>query len=492
VTRVAVVGGGISGLAAARSLLQQGLHATVFEKESRLGGVLRTRREGELLLEEGPDSLVATKPAAIDLCEALGVELIGTRSENQRSLVVRDGRLLEVPEGFVLLAPTRLGPLLRSPLFSWAGKARMALDLLLPRGGAARHEDVDETLAAFVRRRLGKEALVRLAQPMLGGVVAGDPEHLSVRAVMPMLVQLERDHRSIVLGMRRRRRMQRAAQAGDGIASGARYGLFRTPKHGMQALIEALRQDVDERGGAVRTSSTVERIAPGWTVNGEPFDGIVVALPVRAAADLLAPTDPELHDAVEAIETTSTATLNLVFRAKDVRHPLPAFGFVVPACEGLSLMACTFTSRKYAGRSGADTVVLRAFVGGALGEAAYAQSDDELIARALADLKSLLGIDAAPTHAVLVRWPNRFPKLVVGHRERVSAIRSAEARLPGLAVAGNYLTGAGISDCLASAAAAAAKLRDDLADRKRSSDPDKPHGDGQLDREGSGGGSVAG
>jgi len=452
VSRVAVLGGGISGLVAARSLLARGARPTIFEAGPRLGGVLQSVREDGLLLEEGPDSLVATKPSAIALCEDLGVPLIGTSEAHARSMVVRAGRLERVPEGFVLLAPTRWGPLLRSPIFSWPGKARMALDLLLPRGGAE-----DETLADFVRRRLGAEALARLAQPMLGGVVAGDPEALSARSVMPMLVDMEARDRSIVIGMQRRRRAQRAAMAGDREASGARYGLFRTPKEGMAALIEALEAALD--GADLRLEAPVRSLTRdgGWRVNDEAFDAVVAALPIRSAEAVLRGLDGGLDDALSGIPSTSTATLNLVYRAADVRHPLAAFGFVVPAAEGLSLMACTFTTRKYAGRAGEDTVVLRAFVGGALGEAAYARDDDALIAAARADLQRLLGLDATPVRAHLVRWADRFPQLNVGHRGRVGAIHAAEQRLPGLGVAGNFLTGAGISDCVEAARAAAAQ-----------------------------------
>ena len=453
-TRFAGRGGGVSGLVATRALLRDGADVCLFEAGATLGGVLRTVRDDGLLLEEGPDSLVATKPAGIALCDELGVPLIGTSPTHARSLVVRAGRLQPVPEGFVLLAPTKWGPLLRSPIFSWAGKARMALDLVLPRGKVE-----DETLGGFVRRRLGAEALERLAQPMLGGVVAGDPDVLSARSVLPMLTALEARDRSIILGMQRRRRAQLAKMKGAGAASGARYGLFRTPRDGMGSLVEAL---VAEVGGAeVRVGARASSVARdgGWRVDGEAFDGVISALPIRAAEATLRGVDPGLDEALSGIPSASTATLNLVYRAADVRHPLDGFGFVVPAAEGLSLMACTFTTRKYAGRAGDDTVVLRAFVGGALGTAAYARDDASLIAAARADLERLLGLDATPIRTHLVRWQDRFAQMTVGHAGRVEAIRAAEERMPGLGVAGNFLGGAGIPDCIEAARRAAATVR---------------------------------
>ena len=454
-TRVAVLGGGITGLVAAREL--RATHeVTLFEAADRLGGVLQTVHDDGLLLEEGPDSLVITKPAAVALCDDLKVPLIGTSDGHARSMVVRSAALQPVPEGFVLLAPTKWGPLLRSPLFSWAGKARMALDLVLPRGG-----HTDETLADFVRRRLGSEALDRLAQPMLGGVVAGDPEALSAKAVMPMLVAMEDESRSIILGMQRRRAAQRAA-VDTKAASGARYGLFRTPAGGMSTVIDALIAELGDVELRVGTPVTEIVRGEGWTVNGEAFDAVVLALPVRTAERLASGIDDGLAEALRDIPSTSTATLNLVYRAEDVKHPLDAFGFVVPAAEGLSLMACTFTTRKYAGRAGEDRVVLRAFVGGALGQAAWGRSDDELIASARADLQRLLGLDAVPIRTHLARWQDRFPQLNVGHAGRVATIQAAEDRHPGLAVAGNFLTGAGVSDCIESARRAAARVRKPL------------------------------
>jgi oxygen-dependent protoporphyrinogen oxidase len=214
----------------------------------------------------------------------------------------------------------------------------------------------------------------------------------------------------------------------------------------------------------VRTGTRVKdvRRSDGWTVDGEPFDAVVVALPVRAAAAVLSGVEGGPSPSLEEIPTASTATLNLVYRASEVDHPLPAFGFVVPAREGLSLMACTFTTRKYAGRAGPESVILRAFVGGALGVDAYARPDGALIDAARADLDRLLGLRATPTRTHLVRWPDRFPQLTIGHGDRVAAIRQAEAQLPGLAVAGNFFGGAGISDCIVAASRAVEKIRCDL------------------------------
>src|SRR6266550_5480607 len=273
--RVVIIGGGISGLAAAHRVLERNHESgkpvclTLLEAGSRVGGIVQTHQRDGFLLESGPDSFISEKPEALELCRRLGLEshLIQTNEQHRRSFIVRQGRLLPVPEGFHLLAPSRFWPFVKSDIFSWAGKARMALDLLLPRrtlalnAGGQRGEpplnskpdnDVissaiddatanaiaDETLGQFVRRRLGREALERMAQPMVGGIYTADPENLSLRATMPRFLEMEREHRSIILGMWRKGRLQTAAeQAGT---SGARYSLFLSFEKGMKVLVDAL------------------------------------------------------------------------------------------------------------------------------------------------------------------------------------------------------------------------------------------------------------
>ncbi len=449
----AVLGGGISGLAAALALKDAGWRVTLLEASNALGGVLQTERRDGMILERGPDSFVVTKPAAITLSKRLGVELIPTRPDAARTLVARGDRLHGLPDGFRLLAPTEWLPFLRTPLVSWAGKLRMALDLVLPRGGG----DGDESLASFVRRRLGREALERLAQPMIGGIYSGDPEHLSLQATMPMLLDLERKHRSIILGMRA------AAKATKARTAGAAYSLFRTPKDGMAAFVEALVAALD--GVELRTgvaATGLEQRNGGWRVEASDgaldVDAVVPALPASASARLLDGVHPTLATDLGGVRSASAATINLVWPKEAIAHPLDGFGFVVPAIEGRFCMAATFTQRKYDGRCPDDRVLIRAFAGGALGPNLDGLDDDAVVQGALGDLRALLGIDAAPSLALVTRYPQRQPQLELGHLDRVARIDAAAAELPGFGLAGNCFHGVGVADCIERAQAAVGTL----------------------------------
>jgi protoporphyrinogen/coproporphyrinogen III oxidase len=457
---VAVLGGGISGLAAALCLQDAAqdspLQITLLEGSDRLGGVLQTEHVDDMLLERGPDSFVITKPASIKLAERLGVELIPTRPDAARTLVAREGRLHPLPDGFRLLAPTEWTPFIKTPLVSWGGKARMGLDLILPRRSGC-SEDDDETLASFVRRRLGQEALDQLAQPMIAGIYSGDPETLSLRATMPMLLDMERKHRSLILGMRA------AAKASKARTAGAAYSLFRTPKDGMSAYIDALvaaLTDVDLRTGVAVTG--LSRQEERWRVETKDgaldVDAVVPALPASVVGPMLADVHPGLAAELSSIRAASAATINLVWPKESVQHALDGFGFVVPAREGRFCMAATFTQRKYAGRCPDDRVLVRAFAGGALGPEVGDMSDDELVLGALNDLKSLLGIDAQPIHSVVTRYPRRQPQFEMGHLARVQRIEDAEADLPGFALAGNCFRGVGVADCILRAERAVAHV----------------------------------
>jgi oxygen-dependent protoporphyrinogen oxidase len=253
--RIAIIGGGISGLAAAHRLLEisttnrQPLHVTLFEASSRLGGTIQTERRDGFLLERGPDSFISEKPEALALARRLGINsrLIQTNEEHRRSFIVRNGRLRAVPEGFQLLAPSRLWPFITSDIFSLPGKLRMSMDLLLPR----RSVNGDESLASFVSRRLGREALERMAQPMVGGIYTADPEVLSLRATLPRFLEMEIEHRSLLLGLWRR---GRAAKSETGV-SGARYSLFLSFDEGMEVLVDALERGIaDCRFGSIGNS----------------------------------------------------------------------------------------------------------------------------------------------------------------------------------------------------------------------------------------------
>ena len=485
--RAVIIGGGITGLAAAHRLLERShesgeeVDLTLLEASGRTGGIVQTRERGGFLLESGPDSFISEKPTALDLAKRLGLEshLIETNAHHRRSFIVRQGRLLPVPEGFHLLAPSRFWPFVKSDIFSWKGKARMALDLLLPRR-QENGSNADESLAQFVRRRLGTEALERMAQPMVGGIYTADPEQLSLRAAMPRFLEMEREHRSLIRALRKHGRSPTVREGPE--TSGARYSLFLSFDSGMQVLTDKLEERISNfksqmlAGGgldqtSIRLNTTVESItlelaetdgesSPKWklkTSGNETLvaDAICLALPAYVSARLLSNLDPQLAAELAGISYASSATINLAYKREDIPHPLDGFGFVVPFIEKRTLIACTFSSVKFAGRAPQGHALLRAFVGGALQPELFALGEAELLARAREDLRALLGIERAPLFAEVSRWERSMPQYHVGHIERVKRIEERIASLPGLVLAGNAYSGLGIPDCIRSGEAAA-------------------------------------
>ena len=452
--RIVIIGGGISGLAAAHRVLElnQSAQVTILEASSRLGGTIHTEHRDGFLLERGPDSFISEKPQAIALAKRLGLEsqLIQTNEGYRRSFIVRDGRLRAVPEGFQLMAPSRIWPFITSDIFSLAGKARMAADLLLPRKST--NGSTDESLASFVRRRLGKEALERMAQPMVGGIYTADPETLSLRATLPRFLDMESAHRSLILAMLRQSRAQKTG------TSGARYSLFLSFDRGMQVLVDAVtRINADIRLKTRAQRLTVDR---GWTIttdNDEQLkaDAVCLAVPAYIAASLLSNTHEQLAQKLKQIKYASTATINFGYKRSAIAHPLNGFGFVVPFIEKRSLIACTFSSVKFSGRAPESRVLLRAFAGGALQPEIFALDELELARRVEADLRELLGITEPPLFTEVAKWERSMPQYEVGHLDRVKEIENALTELPCLTLAGNAYRGAGIPDCVRSGELAA-------------------------------------
>jgi len=471
VPRVVVIGGGISGLAAAHRLVEQNtrsktkMEVVLLEASGRTGGVIRTERRDGFLLEGGPDSFISEKPEAVELAKRIGLapRLIETREAHRRSFIVRNGKLRAVPEGFQLLAPTRFWPFVTTGIFSWTGKARMALDLILPRRAAANGSD-DESLAQFVRRRFGREALERMAQPMVGGIYTADPEHLSLRATMPRFLEMEREHRSLIRAMWKRGRQQSATEIRS--TSGARYSLFLSFDEGMKVLVDAIAARLGKVN--VRLNTKVESLAfdsvsGQWKIGtsaGEWIgaDAVCLALPAYTSANLLREVDAELADELDAILYASTATINLAYRRADIPHALDGFGFVVPAIEHRAILACTFSSVKFAGRAPEGHALIRAFVGGALQPEMYALDEDAMIAAVSRDLLALLEIEKPPLFTHVEKWPRSMAQYHLGHVERVERIRKRVSSLPGLKLAGNAYNGAGIPDCIRSGESAADEI----------------------------------
>jgi len=466
---IVIVGGGIAGLSAAYRAMRLAaerrldVRISVLEGAARAGGVIESSVQGGCVMELGPDSIITEKPWARALCEEIGLadRIVGTTDQFRQSFVALGNKLHPIPEGFYMMAPSRLAPFVSTRLFSWPGKIRMAADVLLPR----RSDSSDESLASFVRRRLGSEALERAAQPMIGGVYTADPEKLSLRATMPRFVEMERKHRSLILGLidSRRRAMRGGGAAAEGSAAGPRYSLFISLDRGLSVLPERLCELLP--AGTVRTSTVVERIEQngnGWkvfTLEAEiDADAVCVATPAYATSRILDGVAPELSRSLNLIEYASSATVNLVYRRQDISHALDGFGFVVPAVEKRTLLACTFSSVKYPGRAPSGTVLVRAFVGGALFPEAYDLGDGRMLAGIAHDLGELLGVKAPPVDSVITRWPRSMPQYNVGHLERVARIEEEAGRFATLALAGAAYRGVGIPDCVRSGEAAAERL----------------------------------
>lgn len=457
--RIVVVGGGITGLAAAHRVLERAregapVDVVLLEASARLGGAIGTDRTGDFLIERGADSMLTEKPWGVSLCERLGIadRLVGTRPESRGTSVVYRGQLEPVPEGFLLMAPTDLRAVLASPLFSWKGKLRMGLDLVLPRGRRGR----DETLAHFVRRRLGREVLERVAQPLAGGIYTGDAEALSVAATMPRFVDIERRHRSLIRGLRR------AAREGSAGGAGARHGLFVAPIDGMGALVDALARRLPE--GAVRVRAPVTglgREGAEWRIRAgdETFtaDRVVLAAPAYVAGTLVRALDARLADLLDAIPYASSATITCAYRSANVPR-LSGSGFVVPSVERRPLLACTYSSRKYPRRAPEDHELLRCFVGGVLRPDIYELEDRDLVATVRNEMWALVGARERPLLARVARYPRSMPQYNVGHLERVAMIDARVRALPGLALAGAAYRGVGIPDCIRDGEAAAEQI----------------------------------
>lgn len=466
--RIAVIGGGISGLAAAHRLIELAAAApaaarvTLFEAGPRLGGVIRTEKIDDCTVELGSDSFITSKPEALELCRRLGLEsrLIGTDPRHRQALVLRKGKPVTVPDGFMLMAPAKIWPVLTSPIFSPLGKLRLGLECLVPRRKAA----TDESVAAFVRRRLGREALDRLVQPLVAGIYTSDPEKLSLQATLPRFIEMEARAGSLILAARRQSRANGWTNSGDSNPeSGARYGLFLSLRDGMQELVDTLVRRIEEQGEVrlntrvveIRQSNESGAIALSFARDGGPvettsFDAVVVALPARIAAPLLKPIDAALSKSLAAIEYASSAIVVTGHDLAQVAHPLKASGLVVPAVERRQILSVSFASQKFAGRAPQGRTVLRTFLGGALQPEIIHKSDDELLRIVKTELADILGVRGEPRFAVVSRHEQAMPQYHVGHLSRVAEIERLLSAHSTLALAGNAFTGVGIPDCIRS------------------------------------------
>ena len=465
---VVIIGGGISGLSTAFYLQRQAqdagvpLRYTLVERDTRFGGKLVTDTIGEFVVEGGPDSILAQKPWGVQLAHDLGLEdqLIGINNLPRKVAFLTKGRPRPMPEGMTLIVPTKLGPFLRSPLLSPLGKLRMLLDLVIP----PRQGDADETLADFIRRRFGEEALLKLAEPLLAGIHNSESERQSLLATFPRLREIELQYGSLIRGMRAQQRDKETGRQGDSRASNP--GVTPSPRHpvtpsspfvtlkgGIGSLTDALVRALDGRlisgmgVAALEYDPTAARPYRVRLEDGEVLDAdaVVLTAPSFAAADLVERFQPELATGLRRIRYVTTGTVSLAYAKSAIGAPLDGYGLVIPRTERRRINAVTISSSKFTHRAPDDAVLLRVFVGGSRNPDVAELDDLPLLELARAELRGILGIRAEPLWSRIYRWPRSNPQYDVGHLAHIDAL---EALCPaGLYLAGSAYRGVGIPDC---------------------------------------------
>lgn len=470
--RTAIIGGGIAGLAAAYELekarsADSRISYTLFEGRDRLGGSISSRVVDGTVLEGGPDSFISEKPAGAELARelGLGLDLIPSNDAERKTWILVGKRLVPLPDGLMFLIPTKLVPTALTPLFSLSTKIRMGLELLHP----PRPSTQDESVAALVERHFGKEAVDRLADPLLSGIFGGDANQLSARTVLPKLVEMEAQYGSLTRGMLAAHKKMRAAMAARAAANGsepgngpiakpAPRGTFTTLRGGLQQMIDAIQAKLNPLSVRLETAvQAVERTAAGWQVTAggrtETYDAVIFAAPAYIAGSLLSRVDAQLGQELESIPYSSSITVNLLFNESKIGTLPEGFGFLVPASSGRAMLACTFVHRKFLGRTAPGKAVLRAFLGGMRHESLMGEPDNVLVATVRRELSEILGPrvlgpQMEPEMVQVSRWRRAMAQYAVGHQERVRRINERVATFPGLKLAGNAYDGIGIPDCI--------------------------------------------
>jgi protoporphyrinogen/coproporphyrinogen III oxidase len=448
---IVIAGGGIAGLSAAYQLAKAGVPSTIVEPRARLGGVIRTEHVQGCVIEAGPDSFLAAKPWALELIRdvGLGDQVIGSNDHQRVTFIVRRNRLVPLPDGLIMMAPTRIGPMVGTRLISWPAKIRMGFELLRKAPAAPLPE---RSVSAFVREHYGDEAVEYLAEPLLAGVYGGDPDQLSANAVLTRFVELETKYGSISRGLleARRRRAAAASPPGkNGVGGGE--SLFQTLRGGLGALVDTLwersRRYVTVIQGEVETAERGNAAAAGYRlrVGGEWMEArhVILATPAYAAGSVLRGLDGELAGLLESVPYNSSTTVSLGYDRATLRPEPRGFGFLVPQKERRRLVACTVVGNKFPYRVPEDKVVLRCFLKGSEGD-----SDGDLVATVRAELKRILSIEAEPVFQQVARWPRSMAQYTVGHAGRVAAIEERRRQLGGVYLAGNAYTGIGVPDCV--------------------------------------------
>jgi protoporphyrinogen/coproporphyrinogen III oxidase len=466
--RIAIVGGGIAGMSAAWALEKarragQEIDYALYEAGERLGGVIASESVDGCVIEGGPDSFLTEKPAAAQLCRELDIDdqLLPSNDAERRTYILVRNRLVPLPDGLMFMVPTKLVPTALTPLFSWPTKLRMAREFLFPPQPATQ----DESVAEMTRRHFGQETVDRLVSPLLSGVYGGDASQLSVRAVLPRMVQMEEKHRSLTRAMLAAHKRAAPKSNPAGKASGARPSLFTTLRGGMSQMVEAVAAQLQP--GSVHLSAQVhaiDRCEPerrvrnsaahgnAWTIESnfgqDQFDAVILALPAWASARLLRLIDRPLADALGGIPYSSSITVNFGYNIGDLSGLPRGFGFLVPATEKRAMLACTFVHAKFAGRVPEGQGLLRCFLGGSGNDHLLEESDARLTRTVVKELDEILHLQVWPTFYRVHRSRQGMAQYGVGHLERMQLVRDRVAGLPGLALAGNAYQGIGVPDCI--------------------------------------------
>jgi protoporphyrinogen/coproporphyrinogen III oxidase len=456
--RIGIAGGGIAGLSAAFYLERARRNGAaidwmLFEKSGRLGGVIRSEQHDGFVLEAGPDSFLTAKAAGAQFCRDLGIadQLISSNDLSRKTYILANYRLTPIPDGLEFMVPTRILPVLSTPLFSWTTKMRMAGELFANGGGSHHH---DESVADFVRRHFGQEMVDRVAEPLLAGVYGGNADQMSVRAVLPRFAEMERESGSLVRASLKARRARRKSSASP-------QPLFTSLKNGMQEMVDAAAAALPaERVRLLQTVNAIERCGSGWAIRTEgrtePFDAVVLAVPAPAAAALLRDVNFEIAKELWQIQYSSSAAVVMGYD-RPIKLP-PGHGFLVPRSEGRNMLACTFVHRKFPFRAPERAALLRCFVSSSRVPELKTRTDHWLLSTIIQELREILAVYEAAVFAHIYRWDCALPQYAVGHLERVAKIEKILNEIAGLHMIGNSFHGIGIPDCIKSGKEVAEKL----------------------------------
>jgi len=479
--RIIIVGGGVAGLGAAYKITRAASEGhevdfVLVEKDRRLGGKIQTEivpdpsEKGRFIVDGGPDCFLTEKPACHRIAKLTGIfdDELPTDESRKRTWILSHGKLHELPDGIFMFAPTKFLPFATTGLFSWPGKIRMAMDLFIPPKKVMPGEFNDETLESFVVRRMGRECLDRLAEPLVGGVHASDPSKMSLAATFPRLLEMEQRYGSLMKGFIAARRkveeMRRKYPAKPGEKSRTFFTSF---VKGMQQLTDRM---ADAAGrGSIHTGVVVialwRKDDGAWSVqlsNGSTIDGdaVIIATESWAAEPLIRPHDQGIAEALASIPASSSATISIAFNESEVGFDLKAFGVLCPLVEGRALMAATYSSTKWPGRAPVGKVLLRGFVGGPHNQEIVKRSDEELVQTVLAEFRGILGLNpfAKSLFSRVFRWRLGMPQYTLGHLERVALIEDRSTKIPGLAIAGGSYRGVGVPNCIESGEGAVSKI----------------------------------